>query len=214
MITQLAGHSGAMWEIVGEKERELGNALVIDLGGGQGGWGRADWLVDLKSYDKREGVHGPERFTRDTWIQADLNDYEWADRFPDKQFDLVFCNHTLEDIRDPIGLLKVITRIGKRALIGTPHWSFEVGVRWERDDWEAISGFPHHRWLVGINKRTGAYEFMAKLCWFVKSDYEVTQPNFNIEWDGGDFEFADISYWYPGNSKKAELVAWLEDRWL
>ena len=199
MITQHAGHFGAIWELT-----DMASGLVIDLGGTGRPLPQASIVVDLNKPDS------PAR-----WIKADLNDPECSAEFSDKQFDWVWCNHTLEDICDPIGLLRVITRIGKRAMIGTPHWTYEVGVR--LDDparWEAISGFPHHRWLVGINKHTGVYEFMAKLCWFVKSEYEFTQPNLNIEWDGGDFEFAEISNIYPGNSRKSELISWLEERWL
>ena len=198
MITQLAGHTGAIWDLT---DKVSGSA--IDLGGTGRPLPQAGIVVDLDR---------PDSSAR--WIKADLNDPEWSAEFSDGQFDWVWCNHTLEDIRDPIGLLRVITRIGKRALIGTPHWTYECGVRNDRSDWEAISGFPHHRWLVGINKDTGVYEFMAKQCWFVKSDYEYTIPNLNVEWDGGDFSFQEITNLYPGHMKKSELLAWLEGRWL
>lgn len=198
MITQLPGHAGAIWECANKP-----SGLVIDLGGGDRPLPQTSVVVDLRKPDC-----GAE------WIQADLCDWDWSKHFPDKHFDWAWCNHTLEDIRDPIGLLRAIVRISRQAVIGTPHWTYECGIRAERDDWEAISGWPHHRWLVGINARTGAYEFQAKQCWFVKSDYQESQPNLNIEWDGGEFQFAEISNEYPGQMKRSELIRWLEDRWL
>ena len=144
----------------------------------------------------------------------DINDLEWSKRYADKFFDGIWSNHTLEDIRDPIGVLREAKRIAKRGMFGTPHWTCELTVMDNRDDWEHICGWPHHKWLVGINKSTGAYEFFPKLSWVVADNaYEKSQQNLNIEWDGEDFVFQDIHMAYPGTSKRVDLVRWLDDRW-
>ncbi len=213
MIKLYPTHKGAIWEVVSQMVFPDSD-LIIDLGGGIATLGRANYIVDLKSYQERGGARGEPCFDESTWIQADLNDPEWSERFPDKYFDLVWCNHTLEDIRDPIGLLRTITRIGKRSLIGAPHWTYETHIVSHSKDWEMISGWPHHRWLVGINKATNVLEFMAKLNWLVAGETETEDYNLNIEWDGGDFQFAEITNIYPGNMIRTELIEWLRERWL
>ena len=200
MMRQMKGYSGAIWDIV---EGMTPIQPAIDLGGDDRTLPFATHIVAYRQ---------PQISA--TYISHDLCDWRWADQFSDKQFKFVFCNHTLEDVRDPIGVLRVATRIAEKGMFGTPHWSYEFGVRGERDDWEAISGFPHHRWFVGINSQTGVYEFMAKQCWFVKGEYEFPMPNLNIEWDGGDFEFREITNEYPKRMLRADLVSWLEERWM
>lgn len=200
MINLLSGDSGYIWDWLSQQQVEQ---PVIDLGGGQRTYDKASVVVDLLKPD------GDAQ-----WVQADLCDTDWALMFKDKAFGFVLCNHTLEDIRDPIGVLKMATKIARRGAFGTPHWTYEAGIRGEREDWEKVSGYPHHRWLVGVNRETGAYEFMAKQCWFVQGEYEYSTPNLNLEWDGGEFPYAEITNLYPGRMKRDDLLRWLEGRWL
>jgi len=202
MIKQVGSKTGTIWSYV-ESHRD--NGLVVDLGGGNHPHPDAMTVIDL--------TKKPDEFIG-YWFRHDMCDEQWArELFKIKEFDYVFCSGALEDVAYPIGALGVATRIAPRGLFVTPHWTYEAGIRLDREDCEKVSGWPHHRWLVGINKRTSTYEFMGKYSWFVAGEYPTSREYLSVEWDGGDFEFADISYVYPGPSLREELLCWLEDRW-
>src|SRR5947209_11557218 len=82
------------------------HALVLDVGGGFSPLPRADWVLDLLSYEQRASHGTPpdpthERFTAERWVARDICDRQpWP--FADRQFDFSVCAHTLEDVRDPI----------------------------------------------------------------------------------------------------------------
>ncbi len=65
--------------------------------------------------------------------------------FGDKQFDLGLSSHCLEDIRDPVQVVKEMARVCKRGLIICPSRLMEQmrGV-----DHPRYCGMPHHLWLV------------------------------------------------------------------
>ncbi len=139
------------------------DAVVLDIGGWADPLPRADWVVDLMPYETRGlyaedgggGTAAPERFSAGTWIRRDI-----CDRVPlpfgDDQFDFVVCSHTLEDIRDPIGVCAEIVRVGTAGYI-------EVPSRLEEQSWGVAGpfvGWSHHRWL--IDRPGGRLEFMHK----------------------------------------------------
>jgi SAM-dependent methyltransferase len=128
------------------------SALVLDVGG----WGepdpRADWVMDIGSYQTRNAysrlgqVIAPrvERFSAETWVQRDICSSEpWP--FEDSMFDVVLCTHTLEDIRDPIRVCEELSRVGKAGYIETPPAAIELTRGAESPLW---CGWKHHRWLV------------------------------------------------------------------
>jgi SAM-dependent methyltransferase len=129
------------------------DALVLDVGGWAATDPRADWVIDIGSWETRGYYHtqlggdrpaGGERVRRDTWIARDICDPEpWP--FEDKMFDYVICSHTLEDIRDPVGVCREIIRVGKAGYIETPGAAVEVTRGVESPLW---CGWYHHRWLV------------------------------------------------------------------
>src|ERR671932_207319 len=106
---------------VARLEREIpDDALVLDVGGWITPFTRADWVIDVMPYATRGQIGrqgaGSERFSAETWVQRDICDREpWP--FEDKQFDFVLCGHTLEDVRDPIGVCSELVRVAKAGYI-------------------------------------------------------------------------------------------------
>jgi Methyltransferase domain len=147
--------------------------LVLDVGGWYRPFTRADHVVDLMPYRTRGqgGTQGPlpERFGPDTWVQADFGG---GDRLPfeDQRFDFVICSHTLEDIRDPVGLVRELSRVGKAGYVETPSALAELtfGIESRR-----YAGWYHHRWLVQM--QPNRIEFRHKPA-FVHGDRRFHLP--------------------------------------
>jgi Methyltransferase domain len=127
-------------------------ALVLDVGGWADPDPRADYVLDIGSYETRYAYallgkaieSRVERFTVDTWFQRDVCDPEpWP--FADDQFDFILCTHTLEDLRDPVRVCREMARIGKAGYIETPSAATELTRGIESPLW---CGWKHHRWLV------------------------------------------------------------------
>jgi hypothetical protein len=141
------------------------DALVLDVGGWASSDPRADWVIDIGSWETRGYYNArlgdgsstdSERVTKDTWIGRDISDREpWP--FADGMFDYVICSHTLEDIRDPVGVCSEIARVGKAGYIETPGAAIEVTRGIESPLW---CGWHHHRWLV--SERNGGLAFLFK----------------------------------------------------
>lgn len=199
MITLLSGEVGAIWNF---QDRLSGR--VIDLGGGMEAVGAAEVVVDITYVPEGKRL-----------VKGNLCDPKVYQQFSDKEFDWVWCNHTLEDLYDPFIVLENMQRIAKHGLIGTPHWTREITTQSNREDWERVSGWPHHFWYIGINRSDGYLEFFPKLAWAgVAGDREYVTANLNFEWDGGDLPYRNCHLEYHGNSLRAELVMWLEQRWM
>ncbi|MEV4422690.1 methyltransferase domain-containing protein [Patulibacter sp. NPDC049589] len=120
--------------------------VVLDVGGWAAPLWRADWVVDLLPYETR-GLYGAadparERFTADTWRQADICGPEpWP--FEDGQFDVAICSHTLEDVRDPVFVCSELRRVSRSGYVELPaaieELTFGVQGPWV--------GWSHHRWI-------------------------------------------------------------------
>ncbi len=70
---------------------------------------------------RRPGVvrPGPRALHEDTWHLADICDRDpWP--FADDQFDFAVCVTTLEDIRDPIGACRELSRVAKAGYVEVP----------------------------------------------------------------------------------------------
>ena len=128
------------------------SALVLDVGGWAASDPRADWVIDIGSFETRgyyattlgDVALGSDRVSRDSWVVQDISDPEpWP--FEDGMFDYVICSHTLEDIRDPVRVCREIARVGKAGYIETPNAAIEVTRGIESPLW---CGWHHHRWLV------------------------------------------------------------------
>jgi len=135
------------------------NDKVLDIGGWAHPFNRADWVMDLGSYETR-GYYNKtfaranpiaplggsiERFTKETWIQRDICARQ-PYPFRDKELDYVICSHTLEDIRDPVWVCSEMVRIAKAGYVEIPSRLWETC----RGHEPAIAGLSHHRWLIEI----------------------------------------------------------------
>lgn len=198
MITYLDSEIGAM-----RKYHDRLSGQIMDLGGGLESLERATHIIDY---------HKPS--TSAIWIPGNLCDLDTYRVFSDKQFDWVYCNHTLEDLYDPFIVLREAQRIAKRGLFGVPNWECEIAIQVRRGDWENISGWPHHFWLIGRNKSTDRLEFFPKLCWVVGGERDYERQNINFEWDGEELPYANIHWDYTGESRRQALIRWLEERWV
>jgi len=124
---------------------------VLDIGGWARPFNRADYVLDQEPYETR-GYYGlpaqgggPERFTRETWIQRDICSRE-PFPFADKELDFVICSHTLEDIRDPLWVCSEMARIAKAGYLEIPSRAAETS----RGVEPGQAGWSHHRWLIDI----------------------------------------------------------------
>jgi len=135
------------------------DALVLDVGGWAKPLPRADWVIDLLPYETR-GAYGSlsggvERFSAATWVERDICDREpWP--FEDGQFDFAVCSHTLEDIRDPVGVCAELQRVARAGYIEVPSRAAEQSPRVGG----GCVGWSHHRWLVDIHE--GRVDFVHK----------------------------------------------------
>lgn len=170
---------------------------VLDVGGWAKPFNRANKVIDIMPYENRGGYgcigDMKEHFTKTDWIQRDLCDKEpWP--FRDKEFDFVFCSHTLEDLRDPIWICSEINRVGKRGYIEVPSRGLESTTGIDAYPGSRnYAGYCHHRWLVEL--RDGILTFTFKTP-FLHADEELRQFSWNGEkclsffWEG-TFKFRE-----------------------
>lgn len=101
------------------------NSRVLDVGCGDGAL--LDYLTHAKNVDGRgielsmDGVrqcvaHGLSVIQGDA--ETDLKDY------PDHAFDYVILGQTLQAMRDPRGVLDLMCRIGRRAIVSVPNFGY------------------------------------------------------------------------------------------
>ncbi len=142
---------------------------VLDIGGAEEVFPRADVVLDIVPYEgRRPGAlrEEAECFSAESWFVADICAPEIWTRFADKEFDFVLCSHTLEDVRDPISVCREMIRVGKRGYIECPSrlrecTREEAGLR--------SAGWPHHRWIVDFED--GHLIFTGKGDWASDFDF-------------------------------------------
>ena len=130
-------------------------ALVLDVGA----WGaplhRADHVLDVRPYATR-GVlgsfgPGPERFSEQTWHLADICDRApWP--FADDTFDFAVCVTTLEDVRDPIGVCRELSRVARAGYVEVP--TVEAELIYNVEGTGPFLGHEHHRWFCDSREVT------------------------------------------------------------
>ena len=137
------------------------DAVVLDVGGWAAPLNRADWVLDLMPYDTRGGLvaggfgHGPERFDASRWVERDICDRDpWP--WPDGFFDFAVCVTTLEDVRDPVGVCRELSRVAKAGYVEVPTVWAELAHWWEGP----YLGHAHHRWLCDVED--GGLVFLHK----------------------------------------------------
>lgn len=192
-------------------------AVVLDVGGWAKPFPRADWVIDLMSYETR-GLYGGardpsvERFGPDTWIERDLCEREpWP--FGDGEIDFAVCSHTLEDVRDPVWVCAELNRVAKAGYIEVPsrleEQSYGVHGPWV--------GWSHHRWLVDVSPGEIRFAFKPHLLeargdlHFPAELGAALSPEERVQtmlWDGG-FAFGELVFTSPEELERylADFVA-------
>jgi hypothetical protein len=143
---------------------------VLDLGGSDKAFPRANVVVDLCPYESRHIVHPdyPEHFTKDSWIEADFCAPDFWRTVPDKSFDFVIISQTLEDIRDPLYVCSQMIRCAKAGYIEAPSKFRECA---KQSAAHTFSGYDHHRWLIEPAPDLSGLIFKAKLSWAHHEDF-------------------------------------------
>lgn len=133
----------------------LASESVLDVGGWYLPLNAATHVLDINPYATRGqplDAENRERFSAATWIIHDACVAPWP--FPDKFFDFSFCSHLLEDVRDPLAVVRELSRVAKRGYVETPSREREI---FAKERWAALAarcgrppevGFYHHRWFV------------------------------------------------------------------
>ena len=130
------------------------DAVVLDVGGWNKPFGRADWILDLMPYETRgmQPDGAKERFDSSRWVQIDICSRDpWP--FDDDQFDFVICSHTLEDVRDPVWVSSEMSRVARAGYV-------EVPSRLEEQTWGVNgewAGWSHHHWLVDLDGASASF---------------------------------------------------------
>jgi hypothetical protein len=141
---------------------------VLDAGAWNDVIPRADAVIDINPYETRTNRFPDQRehFSKDTWIQDDLNLPEAWSRFRDGEFDFAICSHLLEDVRDPLFVCRQLIRVAKAGYIECPSRFRECAKSYAG---ELNSGYNHHRWILDLID--GALVFTPKLGWAHFIDY-------------------------------------------
>jgi len=153
-------------------------ARVLDVGGWAAPLNRADWVIDQMPFETRGAMMPagfgppPERFSEDTYVQWDICDRDpWP--FEDDFFDVAVCTFTLEDLRDPIGVCREMSRVARAGYVEVPSLLDEL--IWHNPE---VSGGPwvghaHHRWLCTLED--GDLVFLSKFH-SLHTDWRVRVP--------------------------------------
>jgi len=115
-------------ELIAERTR------VLDLGCGEGEL--IAWLRENKSVDGRGVEMTPARVQKAIarGVSVYQGDLESAlDDYPEGAFDYVILSQTLQELRDPLRVLRGMLRVGRRAVVAFPnfgHWSVRLSHLW------------------------------------------------------------------------------------
>lgn len=113
------------------------NDIVLDVGGGQCAFARANFILDKfpeSKYDVSQRATQPLNIPEGaTFVKGSAADMSC---FKDKEFDFVVCAETLNHVKDPISACKELIRVGKRGYIEMPSAL-----------WEIFASHDEHLWL-------------------------------------------------------------------
>lgn len=124
---------------------------ILDVGGGVRPLVFATHVMDIIEFNRRasmgvipiEATASACHVTQEHWSVCDINITPWP--IPDKKFDIIWCTDTLGMLRDPIAVIREMSRIGKSGYIKVNHRNYEslIGV-----DGEQYTGIGVNRWLI------------------------------------------------------------------
>lgn len=108
------------------------NSRVLDLGCGEGEL--LAWLALNKGVDARgieiNGARVQRAIARGVSVYQGDIDEGLAD-YPDQAFDYVILSQTLQETRKPLGVLREMLRVGRRAIVAFPnfaHWTMRLSM--------------------------------------------------------------------------------------
>jgi SAM-dependent methyltransferase len=109
---------------------------ILDIGGAFDPWtiSVTDAFVDMFSIDGADV------------IQGDIHDPPLWDDIRRRGFDFCICSHLLEDIRDPIFVLRQIARTFRHGYIAMPN----KHVEFSHIESKRYVGYCHHRWIFTL----------------------------------------------------------------
>jgi hypothetical protein len=207
-------------------ERIGPGSVVLDVGGWARPFNRADHVLDSGPYDTRGRWYAEhfglsaqggaaERFTAATWVTRDICDRTpWP--YADRAIDYCICSHTLEDVRDPLGVCSEMVRVAKAGYIEVPSRLFEQC----RGREAGIVGLSHHRWLVEID---GSHVRFLPKFHSIHADYRLSFPasfarrmtsEQEVTWLfwQGSFRFEEVTI-HGIDAQRAELARFVAERY-
>jgi hypothetical protein len=122
---------------------------ILDVGGGISGFldQYVTHIIDINPREKDSRIVKGDICLPNVW-----------DNFSDDYFDLTICTHTLEDIRDPSFVIKMINRISKSSFLIVPNKFYEF----RNVERNSHFGASHHRWIFNL---TDDHKLMATAKW-------------------------------------------------
>src|SRR5262245_9303149 len=103
--------------------------------------------------------------------------------YPDRHFDFVIASHILEDVRDPLHVVREMARVGRAGYVETPSRAREIFSKERLYRLRRILGripdigWEHHRWFVeceGTHLRFTAKSFLV----MTRSEFHLTRREF------------------------------------
>lgn len=142
-------------------EATAAGATILEVGGGIAPWCGSTHIVDALPFSAA-------RLEETRW--GDVVDRKWTEGdytrqdicvgplpFADGSFDVGFAGGILEDLRDPISIVREIQRVCRRVVVETPSRLCEQTKGFEHQRW---CGLWHHRWMA--YERNGELMFQRK----------------------------------------------------
>jgi hypothetical protein len=160
--------------------------------------------MDLMPFESRggSGSHGPafERFSARTWVQRDACARDpWP--FADDEFDFALCVGTLEQVRDPIGVCRELSRVARAGYVEVP--TIEAELVFGAEGQGPWLGDADHRWLCEI---TGGQLVFLHKPHSIHHDRTPARPGALARADG-DEDHVQGLFW-EGPCPRASATSW------